>query len=55
MSERLSCVMFQHLDDGILLFQDLVGAVELATQVLSLKPDSFEAFYARAKGRVDLK
>ncbi|KAL0269173.1 UNVERIFIED_CONTAM: hypothetical protein PYX00_006985 [Menopon gallinae] len=34
---------------------DYVAAVELATQVLSLKPDSFEAFYARAKGRIDLR
>lgn len=37
------------------MFQDFTEAVELATQVLSLKPDSFEAFYARAKGRIDLK
>ncbi|KAK6638958.1 hypothetical protein RUM43_007228 [Polyplax serrata] len=33
---------------------DYKGAIELATQVLSLKPDSFEAFYARAKARMDL-
>lgn len=34
---------------------DYATSVELATQVLSLKPDSFEAFYARAKGRIDLR
>ncbi|XP_075222893.1 zinc-RING finger and ankyrin repeat domain-containing protein rolling pebbles isoform X4 [Lycorma delicatula] len=30
-------------------------AVELATQVLKQKSDSYEAFYARAKARIDLK
>jgi hypothetical protein len=29
--------------------------VELANQVLKLKPESFEAYYARAKARVDLR
>lgn len=30
-------------------------AVELATQVLKQRPDSYEAYYARAKARIDLK
>ncbi|XP_049811721.1 protein TANC2 isoform X1 [Schistocerca nitens] len=30
-------------------------AVELANQVLKMKPDSFEAFYARAKARIELR
>uniref|UniRef100_A0A8D9ESN6 Protein TANC2 n=1 Tax=Cacopsylla melanoneura TaxID=428564 RepID=A0A8D9ESN6_9HEMI len=30
-------------------------AVELATKVLKLKPDSYEAYYARAKAYLDLK
>ncbi|XP_021931745.1 protein TANC2 isoform X1 [Zootermopsis nevadensis] len=34
---------------------DCQEAVELANQVLKLKPESFEAFYARAKARVDLR
>ncbi|XP_019865563.2 protein TANC2-like isoform X2 [Aethina tumida] len=30
-------------------------AVELANEVLEMKPDSYEAYYARAKARLDLK
>ncbi|RZF43710.1 hypothetical protein LSTR_LSTR015249 [Laodelphax striatellus] len=30
-------------------------AIELATQVLKQKPNSFEAFYARAKARIDMR
>ncbi|XP_046487873.1 protein TANC2 isoform X1 [Neodiprion pinetum] len=30
-------------------------AIELATEVLKTKPDSYEAFYARAKARVDAR
>lgn len=30
-------------------------AVELATKVLKIKPDSYEAYYARAKAYLDLK
>ncbi|KAK4881567.1 hypothetical protein RN001_004886 [Aquatica leii] len=30
-------------------------AIELANQVLTLKPESYEAYYARAKARLDLK
>lgn len=36
-------------------FQECQEAVELANQVLKLKPESFEAYYARAKARVDLR
>ncbi|CAG2057215.1 unnamed protein product, partial [Timema podura] len=34
---------------------DCGDAAELATQALKMKPGSYEAFYARAKARVDLK
>ncbi|XP_063220744.1 protein TANC2 [Bacillus rossius redtenbacheri] len=34
---------------------DYEEAVELANQVLKMKPDSFEAYYARAKARIDMK
>lgn len=30
-------------------------AIDLANQVLTLKPDSYEAYYARAKAYLDLK
>lgn len=29
--------------------------MELANEVLEMKPDSYEAYYARAKARLDLK
>ncbi|XP_054264581.1 protein TANC2 isoform X4 [Macrosteles quadrilineatus] len=34
---------------------EAVEAVDLATSVLKLKPDSYEAYYARAKARIDLR
>lgn len=37
-----------------LCFQETEEAVELANQVLRLKPESYEAYYARAKARLDL-
>jgi len=38
--------------DGI---QDLTGATELATRVLQLKPQSFEAYHARARAERDAR
>ncbi|CAH1389527.1 unnamed protein product [Nezara viridula] len=32
-----------------------IEAIELATQVLKQKPDCYEAYYARAKARIDLR
>jgi hypothetical protein len=40
---------------GLFWFQEHQEAVELANQVLKLKPDSFEAYYARAKVKADLR
>ena len=34
-------------------FQDSLGAADLATKALELKPTSFEGFYARARARRD--
>lgn len=38
-----------------LCFQESQEAIELANEVLKTKPDSYEAFYARAKARVDAR
>lgn len=35
--------------------QEAEEAVDLANQVLEMKPDSYEAYYARAKANLDLK
>lgn len=35
--------------------QETDEAIELANQVLNVKPESYEAYYARAKARLDLK
>lgn len=37
------------------MLQEPTEAVEMATQVLKQKPDSYEAYYARAKARIDLR
>jgi tetratricopeptide (TPR) repeat protein len=37
----------------ILLLQDYAGAVDLATKALDLKPNCFEAYYARARAKRD--
>ena len=34
-------------------FQDTVGAIDLATKALELKPQSFEAFYTRGRAKRD--
>lgn len=39
----------------VLSLQEPDDAEELATQVLKQKPDCYEAYYARAKSRVDLR
>lgn len=37
------------------MVQEPDDAIELANQVLSMKSESYEAYYARAKARLDLK
>lgn len=37
------------------MFQETDEAIELANQVLAMKPESYEAYYARAKARLDTK
>lgn len=39
----------------IKLLQEVEDAIDLANQVLEMKPDSYEAYYARAKASLDLK
>jgi len=36
-----------------LSYQDYEGSIELATQVLEMRPKCFEAFYARARAKRD--
>jgi len=38
----------------MILWQEYIEAIELADEALSIRPISYEAFYARAKARVDL-
>lgn len=44
-------IILNHL---IYLEQECAEAIELANEALSVRPVSYEAFYARAKARVDL-
>lgn len=37
------------------VLQDANEAVELANEALEMKPESYEAYYARAKAKLDLK
>lgn len=36
------------------MFQDSNDAITIATEVLNLRPDSYEALYVRAKARRDV-
>jgi tetratricopeptide (TPR) repeat protein len=36
-------------------FQETEDAVDLANDVLAMNPDSYEAYYSRAKANLDLK
>lgn len=38
----------------MILWQECIEAIELADEALSIRPVSYEAFYARAKARIDL-
>lgn len=38
----------------MLLFQEFVESVDLASQAISLRPDSFECYYARSKAYLAL-
>lgn len=41
------------LSNYIYFLQDHDGAIDLATKALEIKPNSFEAFYARARAKRD--
>lgn len=37
------------------MFQETEDAIELANKVIEMKPESYEAYYARAKANIDLR
>lgn len=42
-----------HVSNNIYYLQDHDSAIDLATKALEIKPNSFEAFYARARAKRD--